>query len=126
MQDTISDAIIRIKNATMMKRKSVTLRNSNMVKNILKIMRDEGYIDGYSENGLSVDVKLIYGKNGRPTFRIFKRISKSSLRIYKSFDEIILPYNGLGVEIISTSKGLMTTEKARRERVGGELICQIF
>ncbi len=126
MQDTISDAIIRIKNATMMKRKSVTLRNSNMVKNILKIMREEGYIDGYSENGLSVDVKLIYGKNGRPVFRIFKRISKSSLRIYKSFDKIILPYNGLGVEIISTSKGLMTTEKARRERVGGELICQIF
>ncbi|GEM_PF-152307 len=126
MQDTITDAIVKIKNAAMMKRKYVALRNSKMVRNILKILEEEGYIEGYSEKGLSVSVKLKYDKKGNPSFRIFKRISKPSLRVYKTVDEIVLPYNGLGKEIISTSRGVMSTAEAKEQKIGGEIICQIF
>jgi len=126
MQDTITDAIVRIKNAAMMKRKYVALRNSKIVMNILKILQDEGYIKGYSEKGLSVSVKLKYDEKGNPSFRILKRISKPSLRVYKTVGEIVLPYNGLGKEIISTSKGVMSTAEAKKQKVGGEIICQIF
>ena len=127
MNDTISDLLTRIRNGQMSHKKSVTAPYSKMKEAICKVMLEEGYINDYSideDNIKKIIVELKYYE-GKPVIDYIKRVSRPGLRIYKSSDEIPLVKNGLGICIISTSKGLMTGKVAKEKKYGGEIICYI-
>lgn len=128
--DPISDMITRIRNAQMRLSKNVTIPNSKFRIRILEVLKQEGYISDYkllsdsnNKNTLSVDLKY---SNGLPVIREIKIISKPGRRIYAKADSIPKIQNGLGLAILSTSKGIMTDSEARNQNVGGEIICRIF
>ncbi len=128
--DPISDMITRIRNAQMRMSKNVTIPNSKFRIRILEVLKQEGYISDYkllsdsnNKNTLSVDLKY---SNGLPVIREIKIISKPGRRIYAKADSIPKIQNGLGLAILSTSKGIMTDSEARNQNVGGEIICRIF
>jgi small subunit ribosomal protein S8 len=128
--DPISDMIARIRNAQMRLSKNVTIPNSKFRIRILEVLKQEGYISDYkllsdsnNKNTLSVDLKY---SNGLPVIREIKIISKPGRRIYAKADSIPKIQNGLGLAILSTSKGIMTDNEARNQNVGGEIICRIF
>ena len=127
MNDTISDLLTRIRNGQMSNKKTVSAPYSKMKESICKVMKDEGYIDGYSiDDGKikNIVVELKYYE-GKPVIDYIQRVSRPGLRIYKSSDNIPLVKNGLGICIISTSKGLMTGKTAKEKKCGGEIICYI-
>ena len=122
--------IARIRNAQMRMSKNVTIPNSKFRIRILEVLKQEGYISDYkllsdsnNKNTLSVDLKY---SNGLPVIREIKIISKPGRRIYAKADSIPKIQNGLGLAILSTSKGIMTDSEARNQNVGGEIICRIF
>lgn len=128
--DPISDMIARIRNAQMRLLRNVTIPNSKFRIRILEVLKQEGYISDYkllsnsnNKNSLSVDLKY---SNGLPVIREIKIISKPGRRIYAKADSIPKIQNGLGLAILSTSKGIMTDSDARNQNVGGEIICRIF
>ena len=128
--DPISDMIARIRNAQMRLLRNVTIPNSKFRIRILEVLKQEGYIsdckllsDSNNKNSLSVDLKY---SNGLPVIREIKIISKPGRRIYAKADSIPKIQNGLGLAILSTSKGIMTDSDARNQNVGGEIICRIF
>ena len=128
--DPISDMITRIRNAQMRMSKNVTIPNSKFRIRILEVLKQEGYISDYkllsdsnNKNTLFVDLKY---SNGLPVIREIKIISKPGRRIYAKADSIPKIQNGLGLAILSTSKGIMTDNEARNQNVGGEIICRIF
>ena len=128
--DPISDMITRIRNAQMRMSKNVTIPNSKFRIRILEVLKQEGYISDYkllsdsnNKNTLSVDLKY---SNGLPVIREIKIISKPGRRIHAKADSIPKIQNGLGLAILSTSKGIMTDNEARNQNVGGEIICRIF
>ncbi len=128
--DPISDMITRIRNAQMRMSKNVTIPNSKFRIRILEVLKQEGYISDYkllsdsnNKNTLSVDLKY---SNGLPVIREIKIISKPGRRIYAKADSIPKIQNGLGLAILSTSKGIMTDSDARNQNVGGEIICKVF
>ncbi len=126
--DVIADVFVRIKNALKRKFSTVEVKQSNLIKNILEIMKREGYIEDYSpsvENKYFFNVKLKY-YNGEPVISGIKRISKLGKRVYVSFKNVPRVYNNLGIAILSTSKGVMTDREARELGVGGEVICYIW
>lgn len=126
--DTIADTFVRIKNALKRKFPSVDVKQSTMIKNILEILKKEGYIEDYlpsSENKYSFTVKLKY-YNGRPVISDIKRVSKLGRRVYVSVNNIPRVYNNLGIAIVSTSKGVVTNREAMELGVGGEVICYIW
>ena len=130
MNDPIGDMIARIRNAQMRSRPSVTTPASKLRERVLEVMQEEGYIRGYSrtdyEDGKSeIEIELKYF-DGKPVIRNLKRISTPGRRVYSSVDELPTVANGLGVAILSTSKGVMSDSQARRENVGGEVLCSIF
>ena len=127
MNDTISDLLTRIRNGQMSNKKTISAPYSKMKESICKVMKDEGYIDGYSiDDGKikNIVVELKYYE-GKPVIDYIQRVSRPGLRIYKSSDNIPLVKNGLGICIISTSKGLMTGKTAKEKKCGGEIICYI-
>jgi len=127
MTDAISDAIIRMKKCFSSQKAFCVVKSSKIVNNIVNVLKKEGYIEGYRvDDSSSTRLFLRYDRSMNPVFRIFKRVSRSRLRIYKAAGKLVMPYNDLGIEIISTSKGLMTTKDAKRKNLGGEIICQIF
>ncbi len=127
LQDPVSDMLTRIRNAQKATKVSVTMPSSNQKENIAKVLRDEGYILGYSTSGeakkeLSIELKYFQGK---PVIEEIKRVSRPGLRIFKSKDELPSVNGGLGIAIISTSKGVMTDKQARETGNGGEVICTV-
>ena len=125
--DPIADALTILRNASFAKKGVAEIRNSNIVEEILKIFKKEGFIDNYklikdTKQGI-LRVYLRYDKDGTPAILGIKRISKPGLRIYKKSDELPKVYGGLGVAVISTSKGIMTDNEARESKMGGEIIC---
>ena len=125
--DPIADALTILRNASFAKKQVAELRNSKIVEEILKIFKKEGFISNYkiikdTKQGL-LRVYLTYDKDGTPAILGIKRISKPGLRIYKQSDELPKVYGGLGVAVISTSKGMMTDNEARAGSMGGEVIC---
>ena len=128
--DTIADLLTRIRNASSAKHDSVQIPASNMKKAICQILEDEGYIKSYSvtEDGKQGMIKVIlkYGEGKRPVIMGLKRVSKPGLRIYSNAEELPKVMKGLGVAIISTSKGVMTDRQARKENVGGEVLAFIW
>ena len=128
MTDPIADMLTRIRNAQSAGQKEIKMPSSNLKKAILKILKEEGYIEGFQEDSnhkkLSISVTLKYF-NGEPVISSISRVSKPGLRNYKSKDDLPKVMNGLGVAIVSTSKGVMTERTARMAGVGGELLCVI-
>ena len=128
MSDPISDMLTRIRNAQLTEKTTVRMPSSKLKKAIAQVLQDEGYIDGFvvRENaGLpEMEVALKYYA-GRPVIEKIERVSKPGLRIYKGRDDLPRVMNGLGVAIVSTSRGVMTDRKARSLGVGGEVLCVV-
>ena len=126
MSDPIADMLTRIRNAQMTERATVLMPSSKVKIAIAKVLKDEGYIDGFKIGGEEqkpvLEIALRYYA-GRPVIEKIERISKPGLRIYKSKDDIPKVMNGLGIAIVSTSQGVMTDRKARATGVGGEVLC---
>ncbi len=128
--DPISDMIARIRNAQMRLLRDVIIPKSKFRIRILEVLKQEGYISDYkllpdsnNKNTLSVDLKY---SNGLPVIKEIKIVSKPGRRIYAKADSIPKIQNGLGLAILSTSKGIMTDSEARNQNVGGEIICKVF
>lgn len=125
MSDPIADMLTRIRNAQMVEKSAVRIPASKLKKAIAQVLQDEGYIDGYvvhENNGLpEMEVALKYYA-GRPVIEKIERVSRPGLRIYKGRDEFPRVMNGLGVAVVSTSRGVMTDRKARSLGVGGEVL----
>lgn len=128
--DPIADMLTRIRNANSAKHKEVDVPASNMKKAIAQILLDEGYIKSYDivddGNQGTIHIVLKYGKNNEKVISGLKRISKPGLRVYAGKEEIPYVLKGLGVAIVSTSKGVMTDKKARAEKVGGEVLAIVW
>ena len=128
--DPIGDMITRIRNAQMRLLSSVKIPSSKFRVKILDVLKKEGYISDYkvlsdvnNKGSLSVDLKY---NNGSPVIKEIKRVSKPGRRIYARANSIPKIQNGLGLAIVSTSKGIMTDDEARSQKVGGEIICRVF
>jgi len=128
--DPIADMLTRIRNANQAKFKTVDIPASNMKRNIAEILFNEGYIKALeeieNENQGIIRVSLKYTEKGKKVISGLKRISKPGLRIYASKDELPKVLNGLGIALISTSKGVMTDKQARQLGVGGEVLAYIW
>ena len=128
--DTIADLLTRIRNASSAKHETVEVPASNMKKAICQILVDEGYVKSFtvSEDGKQGMIKIVlkYTKNKMPAIKGLRRVSKPGLRIYSKAEELPRVMKGLGIAIISTSKGLMTDREARKENIGGEVLAFIW
>jgi small subunit ribosomal protein S8 len=130
MTDPVADFLTRIRNGNMVMHQTVDVPGSKMKVGLAKILKEEGYIKDfeYIEDGKQgvIRIYLKYGPNKEKVITGLKRISKPGLRVYVQKDEVPKVLGGLGTAIVSTSKGLMTDKKARKEGLGGEVICYIW
>lgn len=128
--DTIADMLTRIRNANSAKHDTVDIPASNMKKSIAQILVDEGYVKGFQvvEDGKQgvIRMTLKYGDNKTPVLTGLRRVSKPGLRIYSNCEEMPKVMKGLGIAIVSTSKGVMTDKRARKENVGGEVLAFVW
>ena len=126
MSDPIADMLTRIRNAQMAEKVSVAMPSSSLKVAIAKVLKDEGYVDdfrvGGEEKKPQLEIALKYYA-GRPVIERIERVSTPGLRIYRGKSDLPKVMNGLGVAIVSTSKGVMTDRKARASGVGGEVLC---
>ncbi|MDG1813555.1 MAG: 30S ribosomal protein S8 [Porticoccaceae bacterium] len=128
MQDPIADMLTRIRNAHHRSHPEVTMPASKLKASVAKVLQEEGYIGGYSvsdevKSNLTVELKYFEGK---PVIEEITRISKPSLRLYVSSNDLPKVRSGLGVAIVSTSQGVMTDRAARAAGIGGEVLCTVF
>ena len=130
MSDVIADMLTRIRNAGTARHETVDIPASNMKKAIADILLEEGYVKGVQviEDGRQgiIRVTLKYGQGKKNTIHGIRRVSKPGLRIYAGADELPKVLKGLGIAIVSTSKGIMTDKRARKENVGGEIIAFVW
>ena len=130
INDPIADMLTRIRNAQVARHDTVTMPASNMKKSIAKLMQNEGFIKSYEviDDGLQGEIKITlkYLDKKQPVIVGLKRISKPGLRVYASCEDLPKVLGGLGVAIISTSRGVMTDRMARKENLGGEVLCYIW
>jgi len=127
MSDPIADMLTRIRNAQAMEKVVVRMPSSKVKLSIAQVLKDEGYIDGFVIKGEvkpELEIQLKYYA-GRPVIEKIERVSKPGLRIYKGAEDLPRVMNGLGVAIVSTSRGVMTDRKARAQGVGGEVLCVV-
>ncbi len=130
--DTIADLLTRIRNASTAKHETVDVPASNMKKAIVQILAEEGYIKSYTvieDKGNvqgTIRIVLKYGAGKTPAISGLKRVSKPGLRVYTNVEDMPRVLKGLGIAILSTSKGVMTDKKARAEKVGGEVLAYIW
>ncbi len=128
MQDPIADMIIRIKNAQMANFKEVTMPSSKMKVTIANLLKEQGYISSYSvekidsKDTLKIELKYF---NGKPVIENIKRFSRPGLRVYKKHNDLPVVKGGLGISVVSTSKGLMTGSQAKKQSLGGEVVCLV-
>ena len=128
MHDPLADMLTRIRNSQMVGKTDVTMPSSKLKVSVAKVLQEEGYVESFSVDGdvkpqLSVTLKYF---DGKPVISEIDRISRPSLRSYKGKDELPSVRGGLGVAIVSTSKGVMTDRAARAAGVGGEVLCTVF
>ena len=128
MSDPIADMLTRIRNAQLVERAVVAMPSSKVKIAIAKVLKDEGYIDGFEVrkdgNKSELEISLKYYA-GRPVIEHIERVSRPGLRVYRGRDSIPHVMNGLGVAIVTTPKGVMTDRKARAAGVGGEVLCYV-
>jgi small subunit ribosomal protein S8 len=128
MSDPIADMLTRIRNAQQVDKTSVTMPSSKLKVAIAAVLQDEGYVDSFKIKGTAqkpeLEITLKYYA-GRPVIERIERVSRPGLRIYKGNGSIPQVMNGLGVAIVSTSRGVMTDRKARANGVGGEVLCYV-
>nr|WKT05655.1 ribosomal protein S8 [Chlorokybus atmophyticus] len=132
VNDTVADMITRIRNANLVRQTNVQVIASNTTNSIASILKDEGFVEKIqtieTDSGLSsLLITLKYqGKRRKPYITALKRISKPGLRVYANSREIPRVLGGIGIAIISTSKGIMTDRRARHEKIGGEILCYVW
>ena len=128
MQDTLADMLTRIRNGHMAEKSAVTMPASKMKASVAAVLKEEGYIADFAVEGegkpvMTVELKYFEGK---PVIESIQRVSRPSVRVYRGASELPKVSGGLGVAIISTSKGVMTDRAARAAGIGGEVICTVF
>ncbi len=128
--DSLSDMLARIKNAHQAKKVSTSCFKSKLNMNVLSVLKEEGYIRDFKDfeekKGISsIKIELKYF-NGTPVIKKIKRISKPGIRKYSKISELNKPYGGLGISILSTPKGVMSDSQAKKNNVGGEVLCEVF
>ena len=131
MTDPIADMLTRIRNASMANLKSVSMPSSNIKVEIARILKEEGFILGYDlldtdKPQATLRIHMKYDENNRPVITGLERVSKPGRRIYYNRQDIPWVRSGLGIAVVSTSKGIMTGRDARRAGVGGEVICYVW
>ncbi|MEO6606941.1 MAG: 30S ribosomal protein S8 [Aestuariivirga sp.] len=129
INDPISDLLTRIRNAHMRSKNKVSVPSSKMRERVLEVLHKEGYIRGFAtieKDGKSeIEVELKYF-DGQPVIKEINRVSKPGRRVYASVDALPSVFNGLGISILSTPKGVMSDQEARAQNVGGEVLCTVF
>ena len=128
--DALSDMLARIKNAHRAKKTFTSCFKSKLNSNVLTVLKDEGYIRDFKDveerkgiTSIKIDLKYY---NGLPVIKKIKRISKPGIRVYSKITDLEKPYGGLGISILSTPKGVMSDQQARKNNVGGEILCEVF
>jgi small subunit ribosomal protein S8 len=128
-QDPIADMLTRIRNANRVGRRLVVIPKSKICSGIAQVLKDEGYIDDFDiiddEKQGTIRVKLKYSMSGEKVIHVLDRASKPGRRIYRGVGDLPRILNGMGIAVVSTSKGVMSDRKAREENVGGELLCTV-
>ena len=129
LNDTIGDMLARIKNSQLRNHKKVEMPSSNFKVKIAEVLKNEGYINNYEvsseENKFKLKIELKYNY-GSPVISTIQRVSKPGRRIFSSAESLPKINNGLGIAIVSTPKGVMTDIDARKQKIGGEIICKVF
>lgn len=127
MNDYISDLLARLKNGIMRRKETIEVPSTKMTKELLKVLEQEKMIESFEEleSGI-IGVNPLYTENGKPVVENFIRVSKPGQRIYVTHTEITPVMNGRGINIISTSSGVMTGALAKSKKIGGELICKVW
>ena len=129
--DTIADMLTRIRNASLARHQTTEVPSTKMTRSIAKVLSEEGFITESNEVGEGVKKKLVIslkykGKNRQPIIKTLKRVSKPGLRVYSNRKELPRVLGGIGIAIISTSSGIMTDRDARRQGLGGEVLCYVW
>ena len=129
ISDPIADTLTRIRNANMVKHESVSMPASKLKEELIKVLQKEGYVDGYTveeKDGFKViNVTLKYS-NGTSVITGLQRISRPGLRVYSKAKNMPRVFDGMGIAVVSTSKGLMTEKEARANKLGGEVLCYVW
>ena len=129
INDPIADALTRIRNANMVKHETVSMPASNLKEELVKVLQKEGYVQGYTveeKDGFKfINVTLKYN-HGQGVISGLKRVSKPGLRVYSKAKNMPRVFDGMGIAVISTSKGLMTEKEARANKLGGEVLCYVW
>ncbi len=131
VNDTIADMLTRIRNSTLARHQTTEVPSTKVTRSIAKVLQEEGFIAEFSEAGEGIQANLVIslkykGKNRRPIINALQRVSKPGLRVYSNCRELPKVLGGIGIAIISTSSGIMTDRDARRQGVGGEVLCYIW
>ncbi len=130
LSDPIADMLTRIRNASMIRRPRVVIPSSKLKVEIARILAEEGFIGGYTVTDEKPQPNLIlqlkYTGKGDPVITGLERVSKPGRRVYTGYREIPWVRSGMGINIVSTPKGVMTGRQARREKVGGEILCNVW
>lgn len=128
--DLISNALTQIRNTIAVNKASCLVRHSKMIEELLRIMKEEKYIADFKveEKGAQKSIRVFpaYDHEGKPVINSLKRVSKPGRRLYSSVEKLPRVLGGIGILIISTSKGLMTGRKAKEQLLGGEIVCEIY
>jgi small subunit ribosomal protein S8 len=129
--DTIADMLTRIRNASLARHQVTAIPATKMTQSIARVLKQEGYIADFEEVGEGIDCRLMLslkyqGKTRQPIITTLKRVSRPGLRVYSNHKDLPRVLGGIGIAIISTSQGIMTDREARRQGVGGEILCFIW
>ena len=128
--DPISDLLTRLRNASMVSKPSVSVPHSNFKFDLAKLLKNEGYVSDVKVSGegvkKSIDIDMKYSEDGMSVISGMNRLSKPGQRVYSSFDKLPRNNGGLGTVVVSTSRGLLTDSEARKRKLGGELICEVW
>ena len=129
--DTISDMLTRIRNACMVKHSSTQVPSTRMTRSIAKVLTEEGFIDSYEETGEGIKKNIVLnlkykGRGRQPIISTLKRVSKPGLRVYSKQKDLPRVLGGIGIAIVSTSHGVMTDREARKQGIGGEILCYVW
>ena len=129
ISDPIADALTRIRNANLVKHESVSMPHSNLKEELTKVLKKEGYVDSYTVEEVKgfkeINITLKYDNN-QSVITGLKRISRPGLRVYSKAKNMPRVFDGMGIAVVSTSKGLMTEKEARANKLGGEILCYVW